>query len=191
MTDPGAQEVQDGSPALIEGLGYSIKFQLGPVAEVGVNGTTIEEILGRLRTRLEGFQRGQFKCRENAEAMAAIEDAIAWLEARTSARKWAGVEGQNNPHPEGGQPLPGGVIPRLDANGERVTGGQPAAPADEPAVVTAARKVVESPGFVGRAGKGKLSLEEQDLVEALKVQVPGTPAPETSAAGSDPANGGA
>lgn len=118
--DPGAQERMDGSPPLVEGLGFSVKFQLGPVAQVGENGTTIERLLELCRNRLEGFQRGPFACRANAEAMAAIEDAVAWLTWRTAVRSFAGVEGRNQAHSEQGQALPGGVVPRCDADGARL-----------------------------------------------------------------------
>lgn len=60
-----------------------IKFQCGPIKEVGVNGTTIENVLEALKHRLECFQKGSFRCRTNAKAITKIEEAIMWLEERT------------------------------------------------------------------------------------------------------------
>ncbi len=94
------QEIRDGSKASVrDAAGHvSIKFQLGPVQEVGVNGTTIEKVISLLIARLEGFQRGPFACRENHQAIACLYMAVDWLEQGTRARQAAGVEGTNQPH---------------------------------------------------------------------------------------------
>ena len=94
------QEVMDGTPALVEEPFVSIRFQCGPVGEVGANGTTIERIIQVLVDRLKGFQRGQFKCRENALAITKLQEAMLWLEFRTRLRTEQGVEGANRPHTE-------------------------------------------------------------------------------------------
>jgi len=96
------QEAMDGSPSKIgDEAGYiHIKFQCGPVKEVGVNGTSIENVLLLLKARLEGFQKGDFRCRENAIAITKIEESIQWLEWRTSQRVKQGVEGLNKAHAE-------------------------------------------------------------------------------------------
>jgi hypothetical protein len=105
------QEQMDGTPAKVEltpnalagaardegDFGF-IKFQLGPIAEVGVNGTTIEDVTQVLIDRLEGFQRGPFACAENASAIRHLKDAKLWLARRTHARQVQGVEGRNEPH---------------------------------------------------------------------------------------------
>ena len=109
--DVKAQETMDGSPALVESYGSQkfdnpgdgsayvrIKFQAGPLQEVGVNGCSIEDVIDVLTTRLEGFQRGPFKCRENALAITKLEEAKLWLLYRTSKRQRQGVEGTNAPH---------------------------------------------------------------------------------------------
>jgi len=70
-----------------------IKFQNGPIAEVGTNGLTHEALLAILVDRLQGFQRGSFACRENALALTKLEEAQMWLKARTEARVARGVEG--------------------------------------------------------------------------------------------------
>ncbi len=92
-----AQEQMDGSPAFVEGDGFSIKFQLGPVKEFGKNGCQIPEIIRILIKRLEGFNRedGPFRCRENSLAITKLEEATHWLGHRTAEREARGVEGMN------------------------------------------------------------------------------------------------
>ena len=94
------QLASDGSSNEIREPFIEINFQLGPVGEVGINGTTIERILEILKDRLEGFQKGQFRCRTNALAITKIEEAIMWLEERTKKRVNQGVEGTNTAHKE-------------------------------------------------------------------------------------------
>lgn len=94
------QEKMDGTQAHIAEPWIDIRFQLGPIKEVGVNGTQIERVLCILRERLEGFQKGQFRCRTNALAITKIEEAIMWLEERTRQRISQGVEGKNQAHKE-------------------------------------------------------------------------------------------
>jgi hypothetical protein len=102
MGDP-AQESLDGSPATVDifdegGETWAhIRFQCGPVKEVGENGTTIEAVIDVLVKRLEGFQKGAFKCRENESAIFHLLGAKHSLEARTKGRKERGVEGTNQP----------------------------------------------------------------------------------------------
>lgn len=70
-----------------------LNFQTGPINEVGVNGITNEALLAIVLDRLGYFQKGAFKCRENALAITKIEEAILWLLSRTFARMRRGVEG--------------------------------------------------------------------------------------------------
>ncbi len=70
-----------------------ICFQNGPIKEVGVNGITNESLLAIVRDRLEGFQTGPYKCRENELALVKIEEAQHWLAHRTREREQRGVEG--------------------------------------------------------------------------------------------------
>ncbi len=70
-----------------------ILFQNGPIAEVGVNGVTHEALLSILIDRLQGFQSGPYACRENAIALTKLQEALMWLNSRTSARVARGVEG--------------------------------------------------------------------------------------------------
>ena len=116
------QQAMDGSPAVVE-IHYSrkfavtnpnapqlvppsepyarIKFQCGPIAEVGINGCSIEDVIDVLAPRLEGFQRGSFRCRENALAITKLEEAKHWLLERTRKRQEQGVEGYNLAHKDG------------------------------------------------------------------------------------------
>lgn len=70
-----------------------IHFQEGAIKECGVNGVCNEDLLNMVLERLEGFQNSEFKCRENALAITAIEEALLWLRKRTIAREQRGVEG--------------------------------------------------------------------------------------------------
>lgn len=75
--------------------GGRIIFQHGPIAEVGKNGTTIENIIDVLVNRLEGFQHGPFANDYNARALVALREAHAALTQRTIDRQARGVEGKN------------------------------------------------------------------------------------------------
>jgi len=70
-----------------------VSFQNGPVKEFGVNGLHQEDLLSIVIDRLQSFQAGEFKCRENALAITKIEEAMHWLNHRTTARRNRGVEG--------------------------------------------------------------------------------------------------
>ena len=70
-----------------------IKFQNGPIKEAGVNGVHHEDLLAIIVDRLQGFQNGRFRCRENAIALTKIEEALYWLGHRTRERENRGVEG--------------------------------------------------------------------------------------------------
>jgi hypothetical protein len=70
-----------------------LKFQNGPVAEVGTNGITHESLLAVVIDRLECFQRGPYACRENGDALECIKHALKRLQDRTKARVARGVEG--------------------------------------------------------------------------------------------------
>src|SRR6266403_2081548 len=53
-----------------------VKFQEGPLREVGLNGLSIEVLLAIVHDRLESFQAGPYACTENRLALAAIESAL-------------------------------------------------------------------------------------------------------------------
>ncbi len=72
-----------------------INFQNGPIAEAGVNGLTQEVLLAICIDRLEGFQKGKFKCEDNELALQYMKAAQNRLQRRTRARMERGVEGTN------------------------------------------------------------------------------------------------
>lgn len=76
----------------------NIKFQEGPIRENGINGCQIEDVIDVLVERLQGFQDGEFRCRENALAITKLEEARLWLNERTRKRLKQGVEGKNVYH---------------------------------------------------------------------------------------------
>jgi hypothetical protein len=70
-----------------------IRFQNGPIKEVGVNGISNEALLAIVRDRLEGFQSGPYACDTNAVALEAVVKAMESLHSRTKERVERGVEG--------------------------------------------------------------------------------------------------
>lgn len=72
---------------------FTINFQKGPVKENFPNGASNEALLAIVIDRLQGFQSGDFKCRENAIALTKLEEAMHWLLHRTRERTQRGVEG--------------------------------------------------------------------------------------------------
>ena len=72
-----------------------MSFQSGPIKENGVNGCQNEDLLAIVADRLRYFQSGPFSCRENAVALTKIEEALLWLNKRTSDRIARNVEGKS------------------------------------------------------------------------------------------------
>lgn len=72
----------------------SVSFQNGPIREFGVNGCHQEDLLAIVIDRLRSFQAGPFPCRENSLALTKCEEAMHWLNHRTSERAKRGVEGK-------------------------------------------------------------------------------------------------
>ena len=70
-----------------------IEMQEGPIKENGVNGCHNEDLIAIVLTRLEAFQRSEFKCRENEYAITKLEEALMWLRKRTIGRENRGIEG--------------------------------------------------------------------------------------------------
>jgi hypothetical protein len=76
---------------------WALNFQDGPVGTAGANGITNEALLAVVLDRLECFQRGAYKCRENALAITKLEEALHWLGHRSRDCERRGVEGKNEP----------------------------------------------------------------------------------------------
>lgn len=74
-----------------------LHFQDGPPSDVGINGVTEEALIAVLLDRLERFQGGAYRCRQNALAITNLEQALMWLGDRTAERTERGVEGTMTP----------------------------------------------------------------------------------------------
>jgi len=73
----------------------TVSFQNGPIKDFGINGCHQEDLLAIVIDRLHFFQAGTFSCRENALALTKLEEAMHWLNHRTTDRQAHGVEGAN------------------------------------------------------------------------------------------------
>lgn len=89
----GAHHAYRIEPTVGNATGVLIEFQQGPLKETEPNGGSNESLLAVLIDRMQGFQSGDFKCRENAIALTHLEDAMHWLQHRTRERMARGVEG--------------------------------------------------------------------------------------------------
>ena len=82
-----------------EGGGYMrsiayVQFQLGPRGVEGsTTGCTTAALIAILLDHLEGFQAGDYRCRENALAITKLEEAVHWIKHRADARAKRGVLG--------------------------------------------------------------------------------------------------
>ena len=92
----------DGNPSggFCVGTGIHISWQNGPLGRGDErkvpDGAFVEEVIEAARQRLEFYQSAsdcRFACRENAEAIAKLEEALAWLKKRTDDREARSVEG--------------------------------------------------------------------------------------------------
>ena len=70
-----------------------IQFQKGAIKESGVNGVMNEDLIAMVIDRLQAFQNGEYKNRENAIVITKLEEALLWLRKRTMDRERRGVEG--------------------------------------------------------------------------------------------------
>jgi hypothetical protein len=70
-----------------------VDFQEGPIKENGVNGVCNEDLIAMVICRLEHFNQSEYRSRENALAITALEEALLWLRKRTMGREKRGVEG--------------------------------------------------------------------------------------------------
>lgn len=74
----------------------SIDFQNGPILTSGVNGVMGENLIAICIKRLEYFQNSDFATKENAMALTKLQEAMMWLQKRTSDRELREVEGTHN-----------------------------------------------------------------------------------------------
>ena len=74
-----------------------IQFQHGARNEQGSTAGVLEtDLLEIVRHRLQCFQDGEYRTRENACALTHIEEALMWLNKRVADRKERGVLGTMN-----------------------------------------------------------------------------------------------
>lgn len=92
----------DGNPTggHVVGRGITIVWQNGPLSRGAErkepNGAFVEGVLEAARQRLQFYQEasgGRFHCRENQEAIVAINIALQALMERTARREAEGTEG--------------------------------------------------------------------------------------------------
>ena len=71
------------------------KVPIGETTELKTvnDGTTNEELIEVLINRLQ-YLNGKFPCRENSVALTKLDEALLWLNKRTSDRMKRGVEGK-------------------------------------------------------------------------------------------------
>lgn len=74
-----------------------ISFQRGPLGENVPNGISNESLIAIVIDRLECFNDGPFRCRENSLAITALEEALHWMHHRTMKRQSLGLEGKSKP----------------------------------------------------------------------------------------------
>ena len=79
------------------GTGIRIDWQDGPLGRgpnrIGPNGAFVEGVIQAALGRIQYYQASKFKCRENAQAITKLEEALHWLNARTRDRETRDVEG--------------------------------------------------------------------------------------------------
>ena len=79
------------------GVGFTIGWQHGPLGRgegrKEPNGAFVEDIIAAAKDRLEYYQRSEFACVANADALSHLEEALAHLHGRTRDRETRGVEG--------------------------------------------------------------------------------------------------
>lgn len=73
-----------------------IHFQDGPVKEKGINGVANEDLIVMAMYRLNQFQKSDYACKENADAVRHLQGALDSLRDRTNKRVQRGVVGTSN-----------------------------------------------------------------------------------------------
>jgi hypothetical protein len=81
----------------VEKSTIAFTIQDGPIREVGVNGTQIDEIGKAWLKLIEYFNMGEARCRENSLSITKIEEALMWQNHRKIDRTERKVEGLNKP----------------------------------------------------------------------------------------------
>lgn len=96
----------DGNPSggTSQARGVQIDWQNGPLAVDGVrkepNGAFVEEVIQIAVDRINFYNDSKFRCRENSLAVTKLEEALHWLNSRTSRREASGIEGTHQEDPQ-------------------------------------------------------------------------------------------
>lgn len=91
--------LEEGKPAggITTGIGIEINWQDGPLGRgadrKAPNGAFVEGVIAAAIDRLEFYNSGEFRCRENSLAITKLEEALHWLDHRTAEREARQVEG--------------------------------------------------------------------------------------------------
>jgi hypothetical protein len=91
-----------GNPAggTTTGRGIEITWQDGPLGRgddrIEPNGAFVEGVIAAAIDRLEYYNAGKFRCRENSLAITKLQEALQWLDWRTRDRETRDVEGTHN-----------------------------------------------------------------------------------------------
>lgn len=89
----------NGNPTggFVKGVGLIIDWQDGPLGRGEdrrePNGAFVETVIAAALQRLQFYNEGKFRCRENSLAITHLEEALHWLNARTQNREKREVEG--------------------------------------------------------------------------------------------------
>lgn len=90
---------QQGRPAggSVSGVGLHIDWQDGPLGRdderLEPNGAFVETVIAAAKQRIEYYNETEFRCRENSMAITKLDEALLWLNKRTTDRETRGVEG--------------------------------------------------------------------------------------------------
>jgi len=94
-----SDENENPTGGFVIGTGLKIEWQDGPLGRGSErkepNGAFVETVIDAARQRIEFYQNSKFKCRENAIAITKLEEALLWLNKRTSDRDKRQVEGEH------------------------------------------------------------------------------------------------
>jgi hypothetical protein len=70
------------------------KIQNGPIAENGLNGCQVDQMIHIAKTIIEGLN-AKFPCRENSMIITKLDEALMWSNKRKQDRLDRNVEGYN------------------------------------------------------------------------------------------------
>jgi hypothetical protein len=74
----------------------TIQYQAGPRHETGSTPGVIDSVLlAIVADRMEKFNEGPYRCRENSLVLTKVEEALHWLKHRADERARRGVLGKN------------------------------------------------------------------------------------------------